>query len=525
MKAALLCALLVASPFAQAAKMRKATPTPAARKPNPEAMATVVIYNDTDEDSRSLARYYAEKRGIPRNNLVGLKCSQKEEITRAEYDRDIAGPLRAMFEEKKWWLLRAEGDPRGRVEASAIHYVALMRGIPLKIAPQMEGYEGDSHEGPPQVIAKNEACVDSELAVLGVYTRHISGALNNPYFRSYQRMPESGIPSLLLVCRLDAPAAATVRRMIDESIATEKRGLRGIAYIDARGTTEEGLIEGDKWMLNAATTARRKGMAVVLDTGAGLFPESYPMTHAAIYLGWYAENVMGPFVRPDFRFEPGAVAVHLHSFSAATLRDPRRFWCAPLLAAGASATLGNVYEPFLGFTPNLDVFFDRLRAGFTFAESAYMSERVLSWMTTFVGDPLYRPYKSAELAAAGEPGDEWDAYREGSRVWFEEGQEKGAVALRESGEKLQSGVIFEGLGLLQLTAERRDDAIHSFEQAARVYRDPADILRATIHQVFLLRGAKTKSDAVVLAQKRAAKYPSAPGAEILRSIEAQITGP
>ena len=51
---------------------------------------------------------------------------------------------------------------------------------------------------------------------------------------------------------------------------------------------------------------------------------------------------------------------------------------------GAAATLGNVYEPYLTLTPHLDVFHDRLCAGFTFAEASYMSQRVLSWMTTSV---------------------------------------------------------------------------------------------------------------------------------------------
>lgn len=489
-----------------------------AAEPTREATATVVVFNENDPDSRDLARYYAEKRAVPENNLVGLKCSLGEEISRAEYDRDIAGPLRAVFEKKKWWILRAEESPLGRVEASAIHFVALVRGIPLKIAQHSGPYEGDSKDGPPQVMEHNSAAVDSELAVLGVHSRRISGGLNNPYFRSFQPMPQSGIPALLLVCRLDAPTPAMVQRMIDDSLAAERRGLRGMAYIDARGTTDPLLIEGDKWLLNAATVARRKGMPVVMDTGAGLYPESYPMTHAALYLGWYAEHAAGPFLRPDFRFEPGAVAAHIHSFSAATLRDARRFWCAPLLAAGAAATLGNVYEPYLGFTPNLDVFHDRLRAGFTFAESCYMSQRLLSWMTTFVGDPLYRPFATRESSAD----DEWSACESGTRVWFEQGPEKGAAELRKLAKQTGSGAPHECLGLLQLTTERPGDALRSFADAASLYREPADILRATIHEVFLLRSLKRPRDAGTLARKRAAQFPAAPGAQVLRDIAAQL---
>src|SRR5207302_6965128 len=104
-----------------------------------------------------------------------------------------------------------------------------------------------------------------------------------------------------------------------------------------------------------------------------LFPEAYPMTDCALYYGWYAGTVAGPFTQPDFRFLPGAVAVHIHSFSANTLRDPNANWVGPLVAKGAAASLGNVYEPYLQLTSHLDIFNDRLLHGFTFAESAYMS--------------------------------------------------------------------------------------------------------------------------------------------------------
>ena len=143
-------------------------------------------------------------------------------------------------------------------------------------------------------------------------------------------------------------------------------------------------------------------------------------------------------MHPDFRFERGAVAAHIHSFSASTLRDPRKNWCAPLIAAGAAATIGNVYEPYLGLTTAFDVFFDRLRAGFTFAESCYMGQRFLSWMNTFVGDPLYRPFAPADGTSEATPKNEWDAYRVGARAWFEQGPDAGTqVAQGQRAEAFQ----------------------------------------------------------------------------------------
>ncbi|MEI8342629.1 MAG: hypothetical protein WCH43_13990, partial [Verrucomicrobiota bacterium] len=59
---------------------------------NPEAAATLVIFNNADPSSVELAGYYAEKRGIPFDHLIGLDCPLTEEISRKEYDRTIALP-------------------------------------------------------------------------------------------------------------------------------------------------------------------------------------------------------------------------------------------------------------------------------------------------------------------------------------------------------------------------------------------------------------------------------------------------
>jgi len=49
------------------------------------------------------------------------------------------------------------------------------------------------------------------------------------------------------------------------------------------------------------------------------------MSDCALYYGWYAGNVAGPFSQPGFKFVPGAIAAHIHSYSAATLRDEPSF--------------------------------------------------------------------------------------------------------------------------------------------------------------------------------------------------------
>src|SRR5262249_25082450 len=97
-------------------------------------------------------------------------------------------------------------------------------------------------------------------------------------------------------------------------------------------------------------------------------------------------------------FMPGAFAYHLHSYSAQTLRSTTANWVGPLLAKGATVTLGCVEEPYLEGTPDIATFLVRwMFFGFSFGEAAYASQNSLSWQTTVVGDPLYRPFAENAL--------------------------------------------------------------------------------------------------------------------------------
>ena len=52
------------------------------------------------------------------------------------------------------------------------------------------------------------------------------------------------------------------------------------------------------------------------------------------------------------------------------------------------------------FTPNVAFFLQALGNGFTFGEAAWASQPALSWQTTVIGDPLYRPFGKSPQAAA-----------------------------------------------------------------------------------------------------------------------------
>ena len=112
-----------------------------AKAEQPLAQMTVVVYNGDLPESIALAKFYAEKRGIARDHLVALACPKEEEISREEYDTTIAEPLRAIFKERHWWNLR-ENSEHPEVVSNSIRFVALIKGVPLKIRSTIN-YPGD----------------------------------------------------------------------------------------------------------------------------------------------------------------------------------------------------------------------------------------------------------------------------------------------------------------------------------------------------------------------------------------------
>jgi uncharacterized protein (TIGR03790 family) len=374
----------------------------------------LVVYNRNLKESEELARYYAQKRSIPEERILGIACPVEEEITRAVYREQVAEPIDEYLVKKGWierkpvivaldekTKLTVQGAVRNDIWA-----MVLMRGIPLKIA-----HDPTLQEPAPKTLAlnTNAAAVDSELATLPVRGLPMAGVQINTYSVAGQARDFDFLDGrqMILVTRLDGPVAADVRRMIDDSLWAEENRLTGRAYVDARGLTNprDGYYQGDVWLNAAAETLRKNGWPVEFDNQPVLFPASQPWSQVGIYFGWYEGTAQGPFMGTARVFSRGAVAYHIHSFSAATVRSDKDNWAGPLIGCGAAATMGAVYEPYLDLTPHVDVFIDRLLQGYTFAESAYMSQRALSWMSTMIGDPLYRPFKqplSAALAKARE---------------------------------------------------------------------------------------------------------------------------
>jgi hypothetical protein len=263
------------------------------------------------------------------------------------------------------------------------------------------------------------------------------------------------------------------------------------------------------------------------------------MTGAALYFGWYSEQPTGAVAQSGFRFLPGAVAFHLHSFSANSVRDGVHWWAGPLLTHGAAAVLGNVYEPYLGLTTHFDDFAERLAAGMTLAESAYAATPGLSWMNDVIGDPLYRPGlvwaklkldADAGRTSGGESGGaafakEGRAYFEGAQAWRARGAAAGAKLLEHSASRLHSGLIYEGLGLLEASAHDLPKASAAFEQAAHSDRDRQDSVRAILDEAQAFARAGDRAQAIRVIEAGRQRYGTAGAASLFAEIESRLAPP
>jgi len=266
---------------------------------------------------------------------------------------------------------------------------------------------------------------------------------------------------------------------------------------------------------------------VAFEETPALFPDGYPMSDAALYYGWYADGVSGPFTQPEFRFKPGAIAVHLHSFSASTLHDPKLNWVAPLLMKGAAASLGNVYEPYLQLTTNLDVLNDRLLHGFTLAESASMATQALSWMTVVVGDPLYRPYASwSNLAAKrddSKPNSHWEMYHDFAVRNAALPAAEFRAAARAAASRAKNGPMLEDVGLMEARDRDFRSAASHFSEARIVYATKEDILRVVLEEVESWIKQGNRRRALELVHGVLKIVSDTPAAALLRKIEQDLT--
>jgi uncharacterized protein (TIGR03790 family) len=496
----------------------------------------VVVYNTRMPESKAIAEYYAKLRDVPAKQIFGFALTTDERMTRDEFRDSLQLPLAHRLEAAGLWQFGSvtntmtNGQPgvvERRIVASKIRYAVLCRGIPLGITPLPASREPVKEIAHPDLL-RDEAAVDSELAWLPLVETGISlaGPLRNLVYGATNTAALNPTNGILLVARLDGPNADIARGLVDKALAAERDGLWGRSYFDARGLnkTDTNYYLGDQWILGAAEICRELGFETTVDQNSATFPADFPMSQIAIYCGWYDGNVSGPFTLPKVEFMPGAFAYHLHSFSAATIRSTNEFWVGPLLAKGATCTMGCLNEPYLVLTPNFAAFLARwIGGGFTFGEAAWAAQPALSWQTTVVGDPLYRPFGKpppqihAELAHRRSPLIEWSYLRLVNLDLVRGMSIAELVPFLESLDVTsQSAVLTEKLADFFQQQGKPSSAIETYQRALRLHPSPEQGIRIRLTLVEKLLAQHREADAIENYEqllKEAPGYPGKPAIE------------
>lgn len=382
----------------------------------------LVVVNSNVPNSKEIGEYYQRKRKIPKSNFLHLSTSAQETISRQSYESEIKNVV-----QKK--ILNLQNNDKIS-QKSRIAAIVTIYGVPLKIYPnkttqkttkQIEELRSRLKEitfsktTSKDEVAKNRAnlqgqietllrvntraSVDSELMLVKMENYKLDGWIANPYFPGNvgQKLPVDK-NSVLLVSRLDGPDVESVYRIIDDSMAVEKVGLKGKGYFDARGLVGESddqnnLGTGYKrydHSIKLAAKSTEERLEVTLDEKPELFGvNSCPSS--ALYCGWYS---LGKYI-DSFSWSKGAVGYHIASAECVSLRSTARpLWCRKMIEQGVAATIGPVYEPYVQGFPLPEIFFKLLTEGYmTLGEAYLVSLPVISWQMVLIGDPLYQPFK------------------------------------------------------------------------------------------------------------------------------------
>lgn len=353
----------------------------------------IILVNESDDESIDLGYYYALKREVPIENIIHLPLPAEENISWDDYLTRLYNPMISWLIEVGWFegFTSDRKDELGRnvtiVNSHSVDALVICKGVPLKIdfdptkMPPEDTYSEDR-----KPFYTNRASVDSELALLSLPKANIDAFYPNPMFRRTESRNLFDV-NPLVVGRLDGPNYELARSLVDRALKAESEGIAGRAYLDLTGPHKM----GNDWFEKLVALLEKNGFDVESHRENGRFNRIDRFDEPLLYFGWYSGSVDGPFTNYQFSFPNGAIALHIHSYSAASLRDGRKGWVAPLITRGVTGTFGNTSEPYLYFSHHPHLIMEALFKGLSLGQASLYSHPGLSWVSLYVGDPLYQP--------------------------------------------------------------------------------------------------------------------------------------
>jgi len=353
----------------------------------------VILANADDRESIGLARAYAQARSIPVENVIALPLPLVETISWQDFLTKLWTPLQQKLAAGSWidaietTLTDSLGRRKWVVHGQRLSYLVICKGVPLRIEHDPALYSENLPVTKNPQFRHNTGAVDSELSLLAIPNYPINGFVLNPLF-NLKTAPLLNTALIIKVSRLDGPSFDVARDLFISALKAEREGLIGRFSIDSGGPHPV----GDRWLEESSKRLSALGYPGETDTSKDTLSSGSRVDELAWYFGWYTADIDGPFRLPGFRFAPGAIALHIHSFSATSLRSPSHGWSGPLITRGIAGTFGNVAEPFLEFSHQPQKIIEALSNGMTLGDAAYFAVTALSWQAIAIGDPLYRPF-------------------------------------------------------------------------------------------------------------------------------------
>lgn len=325
-----------------------------------KASNVLVIATRRSPDSVEIARYYAQKRGVPPENLCFIDCVPQEEVPLADYRDTIEKPVMAYLEQKKLAL--------------KVDYLVLCRGVPIRI--QEGGFSVDS------------ALMSAPLGL--PFLREQGRFHRNPYYGSTERFSRRRF-GFYLATRLDGYTISQIRSLVDNSLRAKPE--KGVFLLDIDPKRNSGGYRAiNQSMRQAAHLLQQRGFEVILDEREDF------MGVVRDIMGYYSwgsnDHQFNKMSYRSLQFRPGSIAETAVSTSARTFRptDKGQSLIADLIAQGATGVKGYVSEPFTVALCRAHVMFDLFTRGRTIAESLWGASPFIMWKDLVVGDPLCAPY-------------------------------------------------------------------------------------------------------------------------------------
>jgi len=308
-----------------------------ARSPRPEEV--LLLARKGSRDSLNVARHYAEKRGVPKENILELKLPPIEQGLKPQILEAIREHL-------------LDNNLAGKIRVIVPCY-----GIQLRLG--------------------NRALDSMLMDLFDRYTwGRVMGTPSPLFGRNEHFDPTWG---LYLVSRLDGPNVEIAKALVDKAMQAEKTvtAKSGSAFF-IRGNHGE----------DAFKVAQHLGIKAVLEdrffTKTDFVPDD-----TMWFFGWGHEFEKS--IRKG-EWPVGSVAAYLKSNTLAWISRPKaETWVQGLLESGVTGTFGAVIEPYVQGFIRCDFFFDRFWSNeYTLVEAYTMASPTIRWAIASIGDPIYK---------------------------------------------------------------------------------------------------------------------------------------